>query len=443
MNIKDAPSSTVYSECVPGKVPDNLNTERTDNVTVESMQSSTLKDYVTTITILESISNAIFILNKEGKIEYANKSALKLLQIELFDLVGKYIDEILIDNDQVIENEQPGSDQCYDQNIGLIEKLNQGVFDDIEAYLIHNGFFVPVFLDFGIVKDSAENVRYIIVTAKDISRRKSMEKELKQQQTLSISRERLRALGELSVGLVHELSQPLATLRLKVELMHSQSKNGKVQKLTTERNCKDILRLIDRMSDTIQNMRRFAHQTEDTTIAMVNVNEVVDNASNLVAYELKKRNIKLRINEERTMPYIIANPLLIEQVLVNLLTNARDAFDEREHSSEHADTGEKWINIRTTASNNKWVEILVEDNAGGIDAAIRNKIFDPFFTTKEPEENSGLGLSISKNIITSLGGDITVSGEENVGTKIKIRIPVGHTEERMQLFNLIEMLYEN
>ncbi|GEM_PF-1087162 len=443
MNIEDNSNSTAFSECVSDAVPGNFSRERTGDGKMESVQSSTLKDYVTTITILESISNAIFILNKEGKIEYANKSALRLLRIELFELVGKYIDEILIDNDQVIKDEQPASDQSYDQNVGLIEKLNQGEFDDIEAYLINNGFFVPVFLDFGIVKDSAENVRYIIVTAKDISRRKSMEKELRQQQTLSISRERLRALGELSVGLVHELSQPLATLRLKVELMNSRAKNGKVQKLTTERNCKDMLRLIDRMSDTIQNMRRFAHQTEDTTIAMVNVNEVVDNASNLVTYELKKRNIKLRIDEEKTMPYIIANPLLIEQVLVNLLTNARDAFDERECSSDHADTREKWINICTRANNDKWVEILVEDNAGGIDASIRNKIFDPFFTTKEPEENSGLGLSISKNIITSLGGDITVGGKENVGTKIRIRIPLGHTEERMQLFNLIEMLYEN
>src|SRR6056297_3218837 len=104
-----------------------------------------LQDYVTTVTILESLSDAIFILSIKGAIEYANKSALKLLQIEQQQLIGKYIDEFLIDESFKIKSYQEKKPQKIDQ---ILERFNEGVFENIEAALINDDNIIPVILNF-------------------------------------------------------------------------------------------------------------------------------------------------------------------------------------------------------------------------------------------------------------------------------------------------------
>ncbi len=397
---------------------------------------SKMKDYFTTVTILESISDAIFILDEDGRIRYANKGALDLLRIDINNLLGKFIDEILIDDFNSNENISIRKSEDFSKNYELLEKFNKGIFGNIETSMINNGYVIPVILNFNVINSGSGELKYIIVTVKNISHWKILEKELKQQQALSISRDRLRSLGELSVGLVHELSQPLSALLFKVEDMGSLVKNNKEQ----EKKIEEMLDDINRISSKIHQIRTYANQTEDETIALVNINEVIDKASALVAYELKNYNIELTIKRDKHLPYILVNPLVLEQVFVNLLTNSRDAFSIREESCEQPEDRVKEIEI-VTKSRDNWIEISVEDNAGGIDEKIKEKIFDPFFTTKGPGINSGVGLSISKNIITSLGGDIRVIVKKEIGSKFIIRIPVIQDDEQLQLFNFIEMLH--
>jgi len=157
---------------------------------------------------------------------------------------------------------------------------------------------------------------------------------------------------------------------------------------------------------------------------------------------MEERGIKLTINKGKSIPYVVENAISIEQVLVNLLTNARDAFDEFEKNDRYPEDLQKEIIIKTKSIGKKWVEINIIDNAGGIDEQVIERIFEPFFTTKESGHNTGVGLTISKSIITLMGGDINVKVKNGKGSTFTIRIPISRKDERDQLLTLIEMVHK-
>ena len=396
---------------------------------------STIRDYATTITLLDSMRDAIFILDESGEIQYANRGALTLLKTDLSSIIGLLIDELIRDPESESESAAGSEDNASAPNQRILEKLNQGVFGNIEAVLTCSQTKIPVSVTFSMVNDPAENPQYIVVTARDESHRVTLENERLQQQTLSISYDRLRTLGELSVGLVHELTQPLLALKLQVEMLQE-----KIEDSDQTRSIGHIMELADRMSGIIHNMRSFASQAESQMLAMINVNENVQQALNLLSYELTKRSVDVQIKAGSELPYIIGNPLLVQQVFVNILTNSRDAFDHLQQQNKSPDL--KHITIETRANGQKWIEAVFEDNAGGINPEIQDRIYEPFFTTRDPGKNSGVGLAITRNIITSMGGDLRLKVMEGIGSRFTVRIPVAQEEERTQLRNLIEMLNE-
>ncbi|MCF7886284.1 MAG: PAS domain-containing protein [Candidatus Marinimicrobia bacterium] len=398
---------------------------------MKAPRNNKLQDYITTVTILESLSDAIFILDINGSIEYANESALKLLQVKLDNVIGECIDKFLIDKDFKIKSSNNQKAHKIDQ---IIERFNDGIFENIEAALINENNIVPVILNFSVIKDNNKD-KYIILAAKDITQWRQLEKKLKRQQAISISRDRLRMLGELSVGLIHELSQPLSALKMRLGLIASQYLDQKnYQEMAKE--FQELNNLINRMESSIQNIRSYAHQTENNMISMVAIGEVLEAAHKLVVYELNEHNIRLNINKPKKLPYVLTNRLLLEQVFINLLKNSIDSIS----AMNIPEDTEKEIHISLKSVENKWVEIIIDDNGEGIDSSIKDKIFEPFFTTREKDNHSGIGLTISKNIISSLGGDIGVNNKQQQGARFKVRIPITKEDEKTQLMNLIQML---
>ncbi len=405
-------------------------------LTVES-NFATVRDYVTTITILESLNDAIFIVEPDGRIEYANKSALDLLCTDSYVLSKKTINDIFVYENSFLSLPFNRSSELKETSVA---RFISGINNDIEALLINGDLQVPVILNFNIIPHGNNEIGYFIVTAKDISSRQYIEKEIKEQQAISVSAERLRALGELSVGLVHEISQPLAALKLRLGYLKSCVKKKGPEPHILDKSIEEMSELVDRMALTIHNTRSFANQAETTSTSIVYVNDCFEKAFSLVNYEIKKGNISVSTEMGKDLPIIYANPILIEQVLVNLLTNAKDAFIQRDGDQGLEDEELREISIRTMDVDGKWIVIEVEDNAGGIEKGNIGKIFNPFFTTKRPEVHSGVGLNISKKIINSFGGDIGVTVRPGMGCIFTVRIPVTEKEESKQLFNLIEML---
>jgi len=397
---------------------------------MSTIENNKLQDYITTVTILESLSDAIFILDVNGLIEYANESALKLLQVKLDNLIGECIDQFLIDENVKINCKEQEQNNKIDK---IIERFNEGIFENIEAALINEGNIVPVILNFSVIKDNDKD-KYIILTAKDITQWRQLEKKLKKQQAISISRDRLRMLGELSVGLIHELSQPLSALKMRLEFISSQNTSTGNRQLP-DGELDELNNLINRMESSIQNIRSYAHQTEDNMISMVDIGEVLDASHKLVVYELNDVDIRLKISKPKKLPYVLTNRLLLEQVFINLIKNAIDSFKNMDTLEDN-----KLIEISLQSVKNKWVEVAIDDNGDGIDPGIKDKIFDPFFTTREKDNHSGIGLTISKNIVSSLGGDINIAPKSEKGAKFVVRIPITKNDEKTQLMNLIQML---
>jgi len=420
---------------------EKVETMRRDTVPLSGVgDARVLRDYSTTVAILESVQDVILIAGTSGRIEYANRSALGLLDTKLDSLLGHCIDEFITDcpcewaSDTLSSANKPS---------GVLQYINNGILDNIEAGFKTGDTITPVYLSFNLVQDRQNRVQYIIITAKDITHQKRLEKELRQHQVSTISRDRLQALGELSVGLVHEISQPLSILRLKLEMLLKQMETpGEPEK--NRQIVRDGFQLIDRMAATIDSMRKFSHQTEENILSAVNVNAMVENAVNLVRADFERRNIIIQAEKDPNLPYILANPLYIEQVLVNLLANARDAFDERDSSDGYEDRDErKIVRISLVPKGGEWVEIHISDNAMGMPHEVVRKIFDPFFSTRKNGRNTGMGLSICKNIIDSLGGDIFVKSQPGAGTQFTLRLPTGHYDERKQLANLIGMIHHH
>ena len=383
------------------------------------------QDYATTVMILEHLPDAIFILDSIGIIQYVNKNGLDLLQTSFQKLRGIVIDDVFSKTFNAEEEKE-----------SLEKQIRKGNIQNLDTHLIFEGVSVPVYASFNVIENNKGESNFIIVSAKNASFQKALEKELKHQQILTISRDRIRALGELSVGLVHNISQPLTALEMRLELMREQllKANEEIDKESFE----EINHFISQINSNIRIIRLFANQTEDESIGMINIAESVRNAHKLVEYELLKRKIDVSIEFSDDLPFIVGNALLLEQVFVNLIINARDSIQEK------ANKNTSQIQIRTDIIDKKWIEVYIIDNGKGIGKDIEKKVFDPFFTTKDTFDNPGLGLTISYEIISSMGGDIFLNKSwQNSETCFVVRIPIEQDNERDQLANLIEILHSD
>jgi PAS domain S-box-containing protein len=384
-------------------------------------ESNQLRDYSTTITILENISDAVLILDGEGKIQYANRTALLLLDSDLLDLIG-------LDAARVIYPAGAGEDPAQ-----LLEQFRNGSIVGVELELRAKKRRIPVDISAGVVRNPDGSIQYLILTAKDLTMRKNLERELRQQQFLAISRDRIRALGDLSIGVVHQLSQPLASLKLSTELMQHMTRRENPDTSQLEKHVGNMMQLIDDMSGIINKIRSFAYQTEDSSQVMINLPQSVENVLQLVSYDLDKRDIKVTVDAPEDLPATWGNPVSVEQGFVTLLKNAWDRFDKIP-----LDIGRE-ITIKMINRDSRWVEITFSDNAGGIDPENMKRLFDPFYSSAA-ESGSHVGLSIVRGIVTSMGGDFVVQPDEEKQTVYVLKLPADQQKEKDQLINLIEMM---
>jgi signal transduction histidine kinase len=148
-------------------------------------------------------------------------------------------------------------------------------------------------------------------------------------------------------------------------------------------------------------------------LILTDVNQPIEEAINLSLVTLRKRGIKIEKSLQKDLPWCYTDPYLIEQALLNLITNAAEAMENLE--------GEKNIEITSSAEGNS-IFIVVADSGPGIPPTLRKKIFDPFYTTKK--DSSGIGLSVCHRIIADHGGSLNVFSSNWGGAEFRIEIPI-------------------
>jgi C4-dicarboxylate-specific signal transduction histidine kinase len=241
-----------------------------------------------------------------------------------------------------------------------------------------------------------------------------------------IQSSKLASLGTLASGVAHELNQPLAIIRGIAQqtiqmLSEPQPSSGESagEEANRYRALLEDMRLIERqtqrMSQIIMHLRTFARKPK-AELELVNLNEVAQNALILLREQLKARGIELVEEYAPDLPPVKGEPNALEQVVINLLTNARDALEGQPDGQVVLRT------YRVQEGGREWVALSVQDNGLGVPTELRTQIFDPFFTTKDPGKGTGLGLAISLEIAQKHGGLLQLE-EAATGAHFILRLP--------------------
>ena len=257
--------------------------------------------------------------------------------------------------------------------------------------------------------------KVLLVTTSDITKRLETEQQL-------IQASKMATLGEMATGVAHELNQPLTVIKTAGSyLMKKVSKHETIDDDILFTMAQEIDTYVDRAVKIINHMREFGRKT-DIVLEQVQVNKVLKRAFEILGQQLKTRGIEVVWDLEPDLPMILADSGRLEQVIINLLLNARDALDGKWKSPEH-DKDKKKIEL-ITRSEKKSVVVTISDTGSGIPEAYVDKIFDPFFTTKEVGHGTGLGLSISYGIIQECDGSIQAVRNETGGASFIIKFPI-------------------
>jgi two-component system, NtrC family, sensor kinase len=235
-------------------------------------------------------------------------------------------------------------------------------------------------------------------------------KTLRDTQAQLIQASKMAAMGQFGAGVAHELNQPLAGISGYTDLL--------LLKLDPDsaeyRYAKKIEDQCTRMTKIVGNLRTFARQSK-FEYAETDVNQPIDDALMLLGEQLRSHNIRLRRELASGLPKVLGDANQLEQVFLNLITNAKDAMESK---------GGGTLTLISRASETaNFVEVLVGDTGMGMDSSTMADIFNPFFTTKDVGKGTGLGLSISLGILEDHGGRIDVHSEKGEGTVFRISLP--------------------
>lgn len=239
--------------------------------------------------------------------------------------------------------------------------------------------------------------------AAEIEERKLTEKQLKTTQTELIQAGKLAALGQLSVGITHEINQPLTAIA-----SHLHSAGIRLRKSQTDevkQSHENIKHLLNKVSVITRHLKSFAREA-GSEIVPVNVNKVILDTLELMSNRLTEVNCEMNFKPLNQQLYVYAEPIRLEQVLINLLSNGIDAVKNSQ---------KRQLEIEVHKKENE-VLIAVRDNGIGIEPEQLEYLFDPFYTQKDVGEGLGLGLSISYNIVQDFGGQIRVTSEVGKGS---------------------------
>jgi C4-dicarboxylate-specific signal transduction histidine kinase len=254
----------------------------------------------------------------------------------------------------------------------------------------------------GVVTPLADpNERHLLLALHDRTDEVRAQREL-------VTREKLATVGEIAAGVAHEVNNPLATIRMEAELLGMAGADPE-----TSQAVATIIKEVDRAASIAQGLLRLSRQSRDAWQG-VSLNDLIADIVQIRSRVLRGHGIHLSARLEADVPEVLGNAGDLQQVFVNLITNA-----------EHAVVSSERPTIVLDASLREGVvRVRVSDSGPGVDPAVRTRIFDPFFTTKDPDKGTGLGLALSQRIVSESGGSIWVETSELGGACFVVQLPV-------------------
>jgi PAS domain S-box-containing protein len=273
-----------------------------------------------------------------------------------------------------------------------------------------------------VIRDADGRPLYYDGTAEDITERKRAEEAEQALRAQLIQAQKLESIGTLASGVAHEINNPLMGVINYADLIQE-----RVEDAETKLFAQGIQDEGNRIAGIVKSLLSFARQ-DAAHSSPARVVDIIDAAMSLTAVALRRDRIQLEKDVPDTLPDISCRSQQIQQVVINLLTNARDALNDR-YPEAHED---KRIRIAARPFNKKgesWLRVTIEDHGTGIPRDMLARLFDPFFTTKPRDRGTGLGLSVSHGIIESHQGTLWVESRLGEYTRFHIELPTTKQQE--------------
>jgi C4-dicarboxylate-specific signal transduction histidine kinase len=247
-------------------------------------------------------------------------------------------------------------------------------------------------------------------TTQEMERR---EQELRDKQEQLVQAGKLATLGELTTGVAHELNNPLNNIGLFVGNVIDQLRLGEGELEQLVADLEKAMEQVRKATSIISHLRTFG-RVAPVEVTPVDVDDVIERSLLLMHEQLRLRGIEIELDLCPDEMTVVGNPIQLEQVFINLLTNARDALENSRR---------KVIRISSSRDDER-IRVAFADTGPGIAPDVRQRIFDPFFTTKEVGAGTGLGLSITYSILKEYGGEISVESRPGRGAKFLVELPI-------------------
>jgi len=342
--------------------------------------------------LVESASDAIVTLDANGRFTTVNHAAENISGYKRDELVGQWFAPMLPDDD--LPKALAHFQQALAGETGLFE--SQFYRKDGEVRTISITYSTPQ-------KDEE-----VLCLIRDVTDQKMLQEQL-------IQSEKMSAIGQLVSGVAHELNNPLAGISAFAQLLLAEKRFPPDQRTAAE----TIYSEARRASRIVQNLLTFARQHKAEKVP-TEINQVLDDTLELRGYELRVRGIDVRREYDETLPDTMADAHQLQQVFLNLITNAEQAMEQRDGHHHR-------LTVRTRRNADS-IRIEIEDTGAGIPANLIERIFNPFFTTKPTGSGTGLGLSISLGIVREHEGRIWAENPPQTGARFVVEVPI--TEPR-------------
>lgn len=354
-------------------------------------------------TVFDAITEAICIIDREFTLIRVNKSYAALVGQPIKKLLGKHCYQTLWKRDSVC-SDCPASGTFLSGEVIIrkgirVKDADENKFFEMKTY--------PV-------SDESGKVVHVIEFTREVTDEKRISDQL-------IRSEKLASIGIMTAGIAHEMNNPLSGISgMAVNLLEMPGKYG-----LNERGVERVRAILDSTARATSIMRDLLYlsRKSDSTSILVSINSLITKAVEVIHYP-GMTEIHQRYNLEKSLPLIHCDPAKIEQVIINVISNAIQSILEKKQLCLQTNSSfSGLLLISTQLQDDQNVLITISDNGTGISEVNRSRIFDPFFSTRPPGQGTGLGLSISHKIIEEHGGRIFFDCVDDV-TIFSIVLPV-------------------
>ena len=346
--------------------------------------------------IVDTATEGILTIDDRGTVETVNGAAVRLFGWPAEEIVGRNVAQ-LMPPPYATEH-----DEYLRRYLSTGERRIIGIGREVVGKR-RDGSEFPI--DLSVGEGNLEGRKFFTGVIRDITERKQMQTKLAQA-------ERLAAVGELAAGVAHEVNNPINTIINCAQLIDDGD--------DARSNCRVIIEEGQRVAEIVRDLLQFARDDRDNP-QPTSLADAAARSLRLIGENLKRHGIAVRVSIPDDLPPVLARPQQMQQVLLNLLINAKDALLQEPREDRRIELSARTID--------DGVQVTVQDNGPGIPGALGDRVFEPFVTTKRARGGTGLGLSISKSIVEGYGGRITVESRPGEGATFRIWLPLADRAE--------------